>query len=72
MDTDRLEMQLPVDKLKELKSLIAAWLQRHAGKKEILSLIGNLAHAGKIIIIPVRTFLRCMIETTMKVKKLDH
>lgn len=41
-------------------------------RKEILSLIGKLAHAAKIIIVPGRIFLKCMIEMAMKVKKLDH
>ena len=72
LDTNRLEMRLPEDKLQELRKLIAAWSRRRAGKKrDILSLIGKLAHAAKIIL-PGRTFVRRMIDTAMKAKKLDH
>lgn len=43
-----------------------------SGKKcNILSLIGKLAHAAKIII-PGRIFLRRMIDVAHKAKQLDH
>ena len=72
LDTQRMEMRLPEDKLKELKSLITKWLSRKSGKKrELLSLIGKLSHAAKIIT-PGRIFLRRMIDVAHGVKHLDH
>ena len=67
-----MEMRLPESKLAELKSLIAQWMTRRAGKKrDLLSLIGKLTHAAKIIV-PGRIFLRRMIDVAHKVRQLDH
>ena len=72
LDTQRMEMRLPQEKLKELKLLINKWTSREAGKKyELLSLIGKLSHAAKIIT-PGRIFLRQMINVVHLVKHLDH
>ena len=72
LDTKRMQLRLPEEKLLELKSLIAMWRKRKAGKKrELLSLIGKLSHAAKIIK-PGRIFLRRMLDTTHKAKRLDH
>lgn len=72
LDTLKLEMRLPEEKMQELKALISTWLSRQAGKKrELLSLIGKLSHAAKIIV-PGRIFLRRMLDTTHKAKHLDH
>ena len=69
LDTQKLEMRLPDE---ELKELISKWLSRRAGKKrELLSLIGKLSHAAKIIV-PGRIFLRRMLDTVHKAKHLDH
>ena len=40
-------------------------------KRELLGLIGKLAHAMKVVT-SGRTFLRRMIDTSMSVKKLHH
>ena len=46
LDTEALEVRLPKDKLESLKASLAAWRGRKAGRKrELLSLIGVLAHA---------------------------
>ena len=67
-----MEMCLPEEKLKELKLLITKWLSRKSGKKrELLSLIGKLSHAAKIVA-PGRIFLRRMINVAHSVKHLDH
>ena len=43
LDTRRMELRLPPEKLSELKVLIVKWLGRKKGKKrELLSLIGKL------------------------------
>ena len=72
LDTRKMEMRLPEGKLEELKELIKKWLARKAGKKrELLSLIGKLAHAAKIIV-SGRIFLRRMIDVAHKAKQLDN
>jgi hypothetical protein len=72
LDTHRMEMRLPEGRLEELKQLITKWMDRKAGKKrDVLSVIGKLAHAAKIIV-PGRIFLRRMIDVAHKAKQLDH
>ena len=57
MDTEALELRLPTEKLLRLKSLLASWQGRKAcTKRELLSLIGHLQHACKVVK-PGRTFL---------------
>ena len=62
-DTQRMEMRLPEEKKARLHSLIQSWLQREraASKREILSLLGELSHACKVVI-PGRIFLRRLIN----------
>lgn len=58
MDTARMTLRLPVDKLAELKVLVlvSTWLERKfCTLKELQSLVGKLQHAGKVIR-PGRTF----------------
>ena len=72
LNTRNMEMCLPDEKLVEIRQLIGKWLTRKAGKKrELLSLIGKLAHAAKIIV-PGCIFLRRMINLAHKAKQLDH
>lgn len=62
-DTVRMLMRLPLEKLERLKLLLAQWLEKKAAKKRaLLSLIGELAHASKVVR-PGRTFLRRMLDT---------
>ena len=57
LDTLSMEMRLPDAKLKELQDLLVAWSTKRAVKKrDLLSLIGKLSHAAKIIF-PGRIFL---------------
>ena len=52
--------------------LIAEWRQKSSCTKwELLQLIGKLAHTTKVVV-PGRTFLRRMIDTSTLVKHLDH
>ena len=72
LDTMAMEMHLLDGKLAELHQLIANWSSKRAGKKrELLSLIGKLSHAAKIVV-PGQIFLRRMIDTANKAKQLDH
>ena len=70
LDTQKMEMRLPEEKLRELKLLIVKWLSRKSGKKrKLLSLIGKLSHAAKIIALGRISFLRSVAH---RVKHLDY
>ena len=72
LDTLRLELRLPNDKLLRLRQLIQEWRGKTScTKRELLSLIGQLQHACKVVR-PGRTFLRRMIELSMVAKQLHH
>ena len=72
LDTTEMEMRLPDGKLAELRHLLVIWSSKRAAKKrELLSLIGKLSHAAKIVT-PGRIFLRRMIDTASTAKQLDH
>ena len=46
IDTTAMEMRLPEEKLRHLKSLLEGWISRKScTKRELLSLIGSLQHA---------------------------
>lgn len=60
LDTQNMIVQLPRDKLEHLQSLVAQWLDKKAAtKREMLSLIGELAHACEVVQAG-RTFLWCL------------
>jgi hypothetical protein len=64
-----MEIRLPEDKAQKLQ---AQWAGRqHCRKRELLSLIGKLAHACKVVRTG-RLFLRRMIELAARVEHLDH
>lgn len=72
LDTERFQMRLSEEKIVGLKKVLNQWEKRRACKKrELLSLIGKLSHACKIVR-PGRIFLRRMIETSCKCSQLDH
>ena len=49
IDTLRMELRLPPEKLAELKSLIVQWKYKQAStKRQLLSFIGKLTHAAKL------------------------
>ena len=72
LDTEKLELRLPDDKLVRLKGMVSEWKQRrHCTKRELLSLIGCLHHACQVV--PAgRSFLRRMIELSKRAKQLHH
>ena len=72
IDTVKLELRLPHDKLARLCQAIQSWRVRKAcTKRELLSLIGQLQHAATVVR-PGRTFLRRMIDLAARFKNIDH
>ncbi len=72
LDTKQMLMRLPQEKLARLKELIRSWREWKATqKRKLLSLIGQLAHACKIVA-PGRIFLRRMINLAAARDSLDH
>ena len=71
IDTVRMELSLPQEKLLRVKSMVLAWRERKvATKRDLQSLVGSLSHAATVIA-PGRTFLRRLIET-MKIPQQQH
>ena len=72
LDSDKMELRLPVDKLSRLQCMVSQWSHRKScTKRELLSLIGHLSHACKVIK-PGRPFLRRLIELSTIAKELHH
>ncbi len=66
------ELRLPKNKLARLLEELSHWRGRKACKKrDLLSLIGLLAHASKVVR-AARTFLRRLIDLSMAVTQLEH
>lgn len=73
LDTVKMEMRLPPEKLEALLLLLSQWQtkRRKATKRELLSLIGKLSYAAKVI--PAgRIFLRRLIDLSTSARKLHH
>ena len=50
LDSDKMQLQLPVEKLYRLKCMVSQWSHRKScTKTELLSLIGHLSNACKVI-----------------------
>ena len=72
LDTARMEFRLLQDKLLRIKESLGRWLlKKTATKREILSLVGLLQHATKVIQCG-RTFVARMYATAAKVKQLHY
>lgn len=72
LDTQSMQARLPDDKLKRIRCQVASWLSRKkATKREILSLVGLLQHATKVVT-HGRTFLSRMYQTAARVKHLSY
>ena len=70
LDTYKMEIRLPEEKLIRIRHEIRGWLQKKkATKKQILSLVGLLQHATKVVKCG-RTFVARMYGTAAKVKEL--
>ena len=72
IDTMNMSLKLPATKFEELLQEIEIWsTKKKCTKRELLSLIGKLSFAAKVI--PSgRTFLRRLIELSTTVSKLTH
>ena len=72
LDSSLQEMRLPPDKLARLRACLPAWRTRQeCTKRELLSLIGVLSFAFKVVR-PGRIFLRPLIDLSMTVPALAH
>ena len=72
LDTQKMQARLPDDKLSRIKQQLTSWLHRKkATKREILSLVGLLQHASKVVK-PGRTFVARMYSTAAKIKKMSR
>ncbi len=72
IDTVAMKLRLPEDKVTRLTSDLAGWRGRKAcRKRDLLSLIGMLSHACKVIRAG-RTFMRRLIDLSTTAKKLEH
>ena len=72
IDTIDLTIRLPEEKLGELKSSLEIWIKRKkCTKRELLSLIGSLSFACKVVK-SGRIFLRRLIDLSTTVSSLEH
>ena len=72
LDTICMEARLPDDKLTRIRTLLVSWLtKKKATKREILSLVGVLQHASKVVR-PGRTFTARMYSKAARVKELHY
>ena len=72
VDTVRLELRLPDDKLSRLRALVSGWLGRRSGRRsELESLLGHLSHAA-VVVRPGRIFLRQLFSVMSRASKRHH
>ena len=68
----RMEARLPEDKLVWVRTTVRKWIsKKKATKREILSLVGLLQYAAKVVH-PGRTFVRRMYSVAARVPELDY
>ena len=71
LDTSTWEIRLPPEKLDRIRLEVSNWLgKKRATKRQILSLVGLLQHATKVVK-PGRSFVSRMYATAARVKELD-
>ena len=72
LDSEHMEVCLPDDKLARIQGLLVTWLdKKKATKREILSLVGLLQHAVKMVRCG-RSFVSRMYATVAKVHELEY
>ena len=70
LDTKHMEIRLPADKLARIKQILTTWLpRRKARKRQILSLVGTVDHATKVVR-PGSAFVARMYSTVAKLCKM--
>ena len=71
LDTHSMEARLPMEKLRRTQQMVSDWLEKRSAKKrDILSLVGTLQHASKVVK-PGRTFVARLYATAAKVAELE-
>ena len=72
IDTRAMELRLPEDKLVQLKRTLSQWRGKKAcRKRDLLSIIGSLSHASKVVK-SGRAFTRRQIDLSKSVRRRDH
>lgn len=73
IDTIAMELRLPLQKLRELQTLVGSWLECRGSCKrdELESLIGKLSHACKVVR-PGKTFMRRLFELLTGTRRAHH
>ena len=71
LDSQALEARLPRDKLEDIHISLREWAtSTHCSKQELLSLVGTLSFAAKVVP-PGRTFIRRMIDLSTTASSLQ-
>lgn len=72
LDTDLMQLRISEERLNHILEELSCWRGRkRATKREILSLIGKLIFISRVVR-SGRTFVRRLIDTSKKVKSLNH
>ena len=72
IDSHSQTIRLPEEKFQDLSVKFRMWSSRKkCTKRELLSLIGSLSFAAKVVK-PGRMFLRCLIDLSTTVSSLNH
>ena len=72
LDTAKMELRLSDERIHNLEALLVHWDQRkRCRKRELLSLIGKLAHASTVVRVG-RIFLRRLINLSTQAARLHH
>ena len=72
LDTAKMELRLSDERINNLEALLVHWNQRkRCRKRELLSLIGKLAHASTVVRVG-RIFLRRLINLSTQAARLHH
>ena len=66
-----METHLPADKLKRITTQVSLWFTKKKATKQVLSLVGLLQHATKVVKLRL-IFVSQMYATTAKMKKLSY
>ena len=72
LDTANMEARLPHDKQARISNMLTSFLaKRTSTKRELLSLLGHLVFASRVIV-PGRTFMSRLFEAARKVRESAH
>lgn len=72
LDSEKMEARLPLDKLSRITQLLLDFQRKKSCKKqELLSLVGHLVFASRVIV-PGRTFMSRLFQASKKATKLYH